>query len=154
ADNLEHLVEHYLEHEDERRAIVESARQRVATCRFEDLWQEVEAALEQRWTAVVERSRRRAPPREGDELLTRSWQAARAPWRSHPLRVRALDVARRADPHSAVLPHALGLAVTRLAPDPGAARAIDEVAAGQFRRAVDCKPSHVVARLNLAEALA
>lgn len=48
--DLEALLEHYLEHEDERRAIAEAARAKVPQYSFENLWQQlVDGLIEQEW---------------------------------------------------------------------------------------------------------
>jgi spore maturation protein CgeB len=46
SDNFEELVTYYLEHEEERAALANAARQRAQTWRFEEFWQEQVAAFE------------------------------------------------------------------------------------------------------------
>src|SRR5439155_5972400 len=72
-DDLETLLEYYLEHEDQRRAIAEAGRLRAQQYGFADLWARTLEALEADVAALEERPRRR-PPRYQD-LLQRTWQA-------------------------------------------------------------------------------
>jgi GT2 family glycosyltransferase/predicted Zn-dependent protease len=150
-DDLEALLEYYLGHEDERRKLAEAARSRVADCGFEDLWAAAVGLVERELPDLRERAAGRPLPGRWEALLVRGWQALNAPFRSDPTLARDLEAAVAAEPHSAALYNALGLALTRLSPDPALAKAVAEVAAEQFRRAAEASPGHVLARLNLAE---
>src|SRR5262249_44935385 len=77
-EELEALLEYYLDHEDERQALAAAARQRVRTCRFEDFWQELLAHVASDWPGLQERVRLRPMPDTGDVLLARCLQALRS----------------------------------------------------------------------------
>jgi tetratricopeptide (TPR) repeat protein len=151
AENLESLLEHYLEHEDERRALTLAARARVARFAFEALWDGLLDQIEQEWPRLAAAAGHR-PPSGGDDLLTRCWQALSGPSDGDPDLVAALQAVVQDDPRSAALHNALGLAVARAGLGQG--REVVEGAARHFRRAVECDPHHLPATLNLAEALA
>jgi glycosyltransferase involved in cell wall biosynthesis/tetratricopeptide (TPR) repeat protein len=154
SENLEELLEYYLDHEDERRAIALAAGERVGQYTFENLWAEQVQRIEREWPSLQERARQRQTTNHTNYTNTaavlpaRVWQALSnsTPARDTRL-VRDLVEALVTEPRSAELHNALGLAI-----------ALDgqrgPQAAGQFRRAVECNPGHLVAGLNLAEALA
>jgi len=75
ARNLEELLEHYLEHEDDRRSIAEAARARVPDFTFERLWDGMLNLIEAEWEGIVERTRNRPGLSSSEELLGRCWQA-------------------------------------------------------------------------------
>src|SRR5262249_33656222 len=58
-DNLEELLDYYLDHEDERRTIAEAARKRLAELHFELLWTQALRHVENEWPALCERAERR-----------------------------------------------------------------------------------------------
>jgi glycosyltransferase involved in cell wall biosynthesis len=64
-DNLEELLEYYLDHEDERRAIAEAGRSKAARYSYEDLWDHQVALIEDEWVELVQRAGRRQG--EGDK---------------------------------------------------------------------------------------
>jgi GT2 family glycosyltransferase/predicted Zn-dependent protease len=151
-ENLEELLEHYLSHEDERRAVAEAGRQLAAGLAVDALWGQALATIEAGGPALAERSRDRAGP--GDALVGRTWQALGASDGSDSVLPHDLAVALQDRPHDAALHNALGMAVALAGRQNGrvtadcAARAVEH-----FRRAVDCDPTHPVATLNLLEAL-
>jgi tetratricopeptide (TPR) repeat protein len=131
-DNLEELRNYYLDHEEERRAIAEAAYQRVQQYTFEKLWDEHLRLIETEWPGIVSR----AKARQGEEMGTGTVAALE------------LSVPCEGLPESAELHLALGLAVAIRHPqDP--AKALEH-----FHRTVQLEPAHLMARLNLAEALA
>src|SRR5262249_1952570 len=73
ADNLEALLEHYLNHEDERVAIAQAAQARVRAYDVEDLWQRALEQLSGQWEDLQERARQRRGA--GPDLAGRVWQA-------------------------------------------------------------------------------
>jgi GT2 family glycosyltransferase/predicted Zn-dependent protease len=152
-DNLEELLDYYLAHEDERRALAEAARARVAEFTFEALWQQAVEQLERDWEAVQQRSRQR-PTLSGRALLrARTWQALGSQV-ADPSLPEELTQALAAEPDAADLHHDLGLAVSLAGRGSGPTTAVQaEQAAGHFRRSLAADPSQVVAGLNLAEAL-
>jgi GT2 family glycosyltransferase/Tfp pilus assembly protein PilF len=152
-ENLEALLEYYLEHEDQRRRLVAAAQSRVPQFSFETLWDGLVEQIEREWPALPERARSRPILGQWDSLQVRCSQALNAPFRADPTLVRDLDAALKAEPNAPALHNALGLALTRLYNNPEPARAVAEVAAEHFERAVVSSPTHLVARLNLAEAL-
>jgi GT2 family glycosyltransferase/tetratricopeptide (TPR) repeat protein len=154
ADNLEERLTYYLEHEDERRAIAEAARARVARCGFGVLWEEQLAGIEAEWPALVERARRRPTFEPAEDLAARTWQALGSTVGIDPALVPDLAAAVAREPSAAALHNALGLAVARVGQGAGpvtTAQAAEAV--GHFRRAVQCDAGLFVAGLNLAEAL-
>jgi GT2 family glycosyltransferase len=153
-DELEALLEHYLGHEDERRALAAAARQRVLTCRFEDFWQELLAEVAGAWPDLQQRARPRAVLEPGGVLLARCLQALRSS--------RYEDLTLLADLEKAVAEGgedesfwrlALGVVLGRQAQGKSHAPAAAEVAAEHFRLVLADQPGCVLAGLNLAEAL-
>lgn len=153
-DEVEELLNHYLEHEDERRALAEAARARAGNYRFEDFWERILASL------PPEELRRDGVPTSQncaskvEELLTRCWEALQSSqWEDIGL-VADLEKAAQAEPTLAALHNAVGVMLGRQAQARSSAKAAAEVAAECFRRALACQPEFAVAGLNLAEALA
>ncbi len=153
-DDLEELLEHYLTHEDERRAIAEAARARVEEFRFEALWGRA-LDLVQEWESLRGRAGRRTPVGPPDALLNRVWQASAVESEADPALVADLEAAIAARPRDAELHNALG-AAKALAGRRGR-RVAGEVmaqAAACFARALELEPENEVVALNLIEALA
>jgi GT2 family glycosyltransferase/tetratricopeptide (TPR) repeat protein len=179
--NLEELLEHYLDHEDERAAIAEAARRRVAQFSFEEQWQRF---LE---SGAIPRQRDRGKGRQGDkdprqgrretrrqgneetaksEAQTATRALPRLPTSLSPALLtgrvwQALGASERGDPS---LASDLADALAReprsatwhnaLGVTLAAQGEHPESVAGYFERAVECDPAHFVARRNWAEALA
>jgi GT2 family glycosyltransferase/tetratricopeptide (TPR) repeat protein len=160
-DDLEDLLEQYLDDEPERHRIAGAARQRVGEFAYEALWGRALQAVEQEWPALLERARSRSRPSPADELLARTWQAVSSHAPDDPDLPRDLEAALGASVRSgdaprkraAALSHALGLLCGLRLRRPGAA-AVAREAAGHFRRALDLDPTHPVAAVSLVEALA
>jgi GT2 family glycosyltransferase/Flp pilus assembly protein TadD len=168
-DNLEELLEHYLDHEDERAAIAEAARCRVVHYSFEEQWQRfVESgAVPRRADKENRRPGDKEKGRPGDKencttipvslspglpvspsfLTGRVWQALGTSDRGDPSLAGDLADALAREPRSATLHNALGVTLAVQGER-------SERVAGYFGRAVECDPTHVVARRNWAEALA
>ena len=154
ADTLVPLLEHYLEHEDKRRAIAEAARGRMPDYSFEKLWQGHLRLIEDEWAGVVERSGTRRLLHGTDDLLARTWQALGSVEGVEPSLVPDLAAALVREPSHASLHNALGMAVALTEKGQGPTTApVAEKSVGYFRRALDSDPGHVVAGLNLVEAL-
>ncbi len=111
--NLEALLAHYLEHEDERRALAEAARARVREHHFEDLWAEQVAGVERDWPDLVARAARRPALTGTEDLLARTWQALSSSDDADAGLVPDLTAAVAARPDDSGLHNALGLAVAR-----------------------------------------
>jgi GT2 family glycosyltransferase/tetratricopeptide (TPR) repeat protein len=152
-DNLEALLEHYLDDDAAHGRIAAAAKSASAGMTFEHYWQEALDGLERDWPALAARARHRVQPTPRDALFTRLWQATYATPRSDAELVSDLDAALAAEPNSAPLHNALGLALSLAHRHPRYEKPAAEVAADHFRRAVELSPGHLVARLNLAEAL-
>ena len=153
-DNLESLLEYYLEHEDERRAIAAAARARVADFTFEKLWGQTLAEVEADLPALRERARQRPRPAGLSWLLARVWQGLGAQQGSDLLLAAELHAAAARHPTDAAVHNALGLALTLHGHGGGPVTdSLAHLAAGHFQRALACDPGHAVAGLNLAEAL-
>jgi GT2 family glycosyltransferase/tetratricopeptide (TPR) repeat protein len=73
------------------------------------------------------------------------------PYRSDPTLTHDLESALASEPYSASLHNALGLVLSRTHPNGDAI--VAEVAAEHYRQAITSQPGHLVARLNLADAL-
>jgi GT2 family glycosyltransferase/Flp pilus assembly protein TadD len=148
ADNLEELLEHYLEHEEERSRLATAGQRRASEFTFENLWAQQLALVQQNWPAIVDRAKtRQANPQSPEASIDqRLWEAlSGAETSSGPLE---RDIAHQLvrQPYSARLHYALGLLV--------ALHGDRAQAAACFRRAVSYEPSHVVAGAALASALA
>lgn len=151
ADDLLPLLEHYLSHEGERRAVAGAARLKVRGYCYADLWERAAGEVERRWARLEQQAAARLGRTGGDDLLTRAWQAlGSAAWGDTPL-VQDLTEVARAPTAGAELHSALGLAVARRTG--GRPEAAAE-AAEHFRTALAHTPDDVLAALNLAEALA
>jgi glycosyltransferase involved in cell wall biosynthesis/Tfp pilus assembly protein PilF len=163
ADNLEALLEYYLDHEDERRAVAEAARARVRQYGFEALWEGVLDLVEREWDGMADRARQRCTGRVRENLVDRCWQLLSSTDTDDPTLVHDLTTALGAQPgtadasaeYPASLHNALGLAGVLVSQGQGRSQAEVALAAvDHFRRAVETQPSHVLAGLNLVEALA
>lgn len=171
--NLESLLEYYLEHEAQRKTIAEAARARIREFRFETLWNGIVAQIEADWPTIKERAEARLhrhrewkPPPAGSpseangqtcvsELVARTWQTLSSSNGSDPALSRDLAAALVERPTVAAVHNALGLVSSLANQRQGRlARAATEAAAGYFQRAVASEPDHLVAGLNLVEALA
>src|SRR5258707_850859 len=54
GDNLEPLLEHYLSHEDERRAIAAAGQRRAQDYCFERLWNSPLELIEKEWSEILD----------------------------------------------------------------------------------------------------
>jgi GT2 family glycosyltransferase/Tfp pilus assembly protein PilF len=153
-DDLESLLEHYLTHEDQRRALAEAAQRRRPDHTFEALWERLLGLVEEEWPALQERARQRPAWDPVQTTRMRCWQALSAAAGEDPGLVDALAAALAAHPQDPDLHNALGLAVALAgrgrAPSTAA---VARGAAAHFHRAVAAGPRHAVAALNLVEAL-
>jgi tetratricopeptide (TPR) repeat protein len=155
ADNLEQLLGHYLEHEAERRALAEAAWACLPRYTFERQWDALQDLLDPAWEALAERARGRPGYCPEQHLAARLWQGFGSSRHEDPSLVPDLVRALEARPESADLHNGLGLALTLAGRGHGLSPAeLGKRAAEHFGRAVECDPSHLVAGLNLAEALA
>jgi hypothetical protein len=153
-EEVEALLDHYLEHEEERRTLAEAARARVGAYRFEDFWAGILADLAPELLSADGSPPSATRGTDVEELLTRCWQAMQSShWEDIGL-VADLEKAVRADPRAAALHNALGVMLGRQAQGRSSATAAAEVAVECFRRALACQADAVVVGMNLAEALA
>jgi GT2 family glycosyltransferase/tetratricopeptide (TPR) repeat protein len=153
-ETLEPLLEHYLAHEEERRSIAEAGRARVQGHSFQALWENALAGLEQDWASLEEAARNRTVLGGMDSLMARTWQALSRGDGCDASLTADLTAALADSPRAAELHNALGLAVTQAAQGFGPITStLAEKAVGHFRAAVQHEPDHVVAGLNLVEAL-
>ncbi|HEV8060372.1 MAG TPA: glycosyltransferase [Gemmataceae bacterium] len=156
--NLEQLLLHYLEHEDERRGIAEAACKRVEEFTFAKLWCGHLNRIEQEWVVLQARARERCVAGEAIDWRGRLWQALGSgqPRSDSGLvqdlvsccasgsgdRLESLSYV-RADLHNGL---GMALALTNTG---GELQPIGE----EFARAVRLDRTHPVAGLNLVEAL-
>jgi glycosyltransferase involved in cell wall biosynthesis/tetratricopeptide (TPR) repeat protein len=146
-DNLEAQLTYYLEHENERRRLAESARDRVARYSHDCLWEGQLETIQQAWPALRERAGTRAEREPDEDLHLRVWQALSTSMPVDASLLPDLEARLLAEPTSASLWNALGLVLGRTGEDGG--RRLEA-----FRRAWVADSHHVLAGLNLAEALA
>jgi len=152
-DNLEELIGHYLEHEQERLALTEAARARARSCRFEDLWQEQVDEIERGWPGLRDRAGRPDLADAWQDLSTRSWQALAGGRFEDAALVADLEREWKAAPDAAPIANMAGCMLWRQGRARSPAGVLGEVAAEFFRRALAVQPGFVLAGLNLAEAL-
>jgi glycosyltransferase involved in cell wall biosynthesis len=145
-DNLEARLEHYLTHEEERRAIADAARECVRNWSFPALWQRALAAVTKDWPELTQRAADRSQPDAEEQLLGRVWEALSCADGGDPRLVEDLEHAVVVRPGSAALYNALALARALRGPSP--ANIVDD-----FGRAIAAEPLHVVAALNRAAVL-
>jgi glycosyltransferase involved in cell wall biosynthesis/predicted Zn-dependent protease/predicted O-methyltransferase YrrM len=154
ADDLEERLTYYLEHEEVRAALAAAARAKLPQYTWEALWQGMLGLIEQEWDGIAERTRSRSVLTGRDSLLARTAEALAASTFDDPTLVADLEAAVQQAPGSAALHNALGLAWTRASQGAGPVTAeLAGQAAAHFRRAVEADPTHLLAGLNLAEAL-
>jgi glycosyltransferase involved in cell wall biosynthesis/tetratricopeptide (TPR) repeat protein/predicted O-methyltransferase YrrM len=153
-DSLEDLLEHYLSHEEERRALAEAARQRVTDFTFEKLWEKAVTQIETDWDVLQQRRQQRGESDRREALLCRSWQALCSSRGVDKTLVADLQAAVAESSQDAALHNALGLAVTLQARGTGPTTALLACRAiAHFRLAWAADPGHALAGLNLVEAL-
>jgi glycosyltransferase involved in cell wall biosynthesis len=146
-DNLEVLLDYYLEHEDERRAIAEAGQRRAREYTFTALWDRALAELERDLPALDLAARLR--PGTADELLERTWQFLHGEPSADPPLADDLRRAVAERPRAAALHNALAVVLAHAAVPDGAGDWAGVVKA--LTAALDHEPMHAVARLNLAE---
>jgi tetratricopeptide (TPR) repeat protein len=153
--DLEALLEHYLTHEQDRQAIAAAGHDKAADLTFARLWEGVLARIEEEWPLLEQRSQARPVVAENEALLGRTWELlCGADPHADPTLVRDLAAYLAGQKDAAALHNALGLAIACSAQQDGR---ITAAVAGQaldsFRRTVAADPAHLLAGLNLAEAL-
>src|SRR5260370_5713112 len=142
------MLGHYMEHEDAGRALALAGQRRVKGYSFGGVWEEAFRQVQRHWALAQERVRIRSATGGLEDYLARTWQAlASKQGRDRSLRG-DLGAAAAAEPEAAALHNAAGLMEALADQDGGAVEA-----AGHFRRAVTVDPVHLVAALNLVEAL-
>jgi GT2 family glycosyltransferase/Tfp pilus assembly protein PilF len=153
-DNLESFLDHYLTHEEERSVIAEAGRQKALTCGYETLWGQALSLIDAEWEAIAERAAQRVARPAMPDPIDRVWEGLGTHGPLSPQLVPEVEAALAANRNSPSLHNAMGLAVA-LAQGHGRAGSSTsaEIVAGHFLEALKCNPAHVVAGLNLAEAL-
>ena len=151
---VEYLLEHYLDNEDERRATCGGGAVARRQLSFRGLLGRGpgDRRADARVIAYLVCSRAEKDPSRGtvDALLAGVAEQSVGGHRVGGRHGKALD----AEPTSAVLHNALGVMLGRQVQGRSSATAAAVVAVDCFRRALACQPDFVVAGLNLAEALA
>jgi GT2 family glycosyltransferase/Flp pilus assembly protein TadD len=151
-DDLETLLEHYLSHEDQRRALAAAGRQRAQDYGYEALWARTLEQIEACWDELETRAAQRIRTPAWGDWQARTWQVLGG---GHDPEL-AADLARalQAEPANAAWHNALGLVIVQTQRGGGPVTApLAAQAATHFRRALEGAPGHGVAGLNLAEAL-
>jgi glycosyltransferase involved in cell wall biosynthesis/tetratricopeptide (TPR) repeat protein/predicted O-methyltransferase YrrM len=156
ATNLETQVDYYLKHEEERQALASAAHARLPDFAFERLFDQALEGLE-----PLTESRRKRPPFDPiEDVLTRTWQLCSSTQGDPSLAgdlVAAIQAPKAdlAPERLASLHNALGLVVALTDRGNGGWTApVIEQAACHFQGALECDPNHILAGLNLVEALA
>ncbi len=148
AGNLEELLEHHLENEEERSRIAAAGQRRSSEFTFEHLWAKQLDEVQQDWSALEERAKKRQADLPSPEVSIdrRLWETiSGAEIAARPLEQDlAAQLVRQ--PFTGRWHYALGLME--------ALRGDWDKAAACFRRAVSYDPGHVVAGTALASALA
>jgi glycosyltransferase involved in cell wall biosynthesis/tetratricopeptide (TPR) repeat protein len=155
SENLEERLEHYLEHEDERRTIAEAGRGRVRECGYEKL---LLGALALGVSAREDRGRGLGP----SELPCRVWEAVCGMGGGSDELVCQLETALADSVEDEAgtparrlgLRNGLGIAACLQETRGRLESATLDRAIGHFRQALADNPDEVVGGLNLAEALA
>jgi glycosyltransferase involved in cell wall biosynthesis/predicted Zn-dependent protease len=153
ADNLETLLEYYLEHEEERRAIAAAAQAKLLPSHsFARLFDDQLAHIERAWPELVERASRRERQRKPLSTHARIWQAVSSVAVGELQTKRDFEKELVQDPRNGDLHNGLG--VLRAVEAIGASREMPLAEIIDcFRQAVTVDPGHALAGLNLAEAL-
>jgi tetratricopeptide (TPR) repeat protein len=158
-DNLEPLLQHYLENEEERSRIAAAAKRKVARFSFDRLWTDIVQKIERRLGDLCDRAAQRSAKTLSVSLAGRSWESLTSSTRVSPdgnLETRLIGELHRrlaAEPRAEHY-NLLGLALARRGERVGDFnRSCAAAAVAQFRRAVDMAPGNALFRLNLAESL-
>jgi glycosyltransferase involved in cell wall biosynthesis/Flp pilus assembly protein TadD len=150
-DDLETLLEHYLSHEEERRAIAEAGRQRAQQYAFSTLWQQTLDQIANDGTALHQRASSRQLPQGEETLLLRAWQRTQSGPGLDPTLVRDLEQTLASRPHQAGLLNALAVVLAYDFPKPNRR---PPAVLDLLQRAWAADANHLIGGLNLAEALA
>jgi GT2 family glycosyltransferase/predicted Zn-dependent protease len=145
-NDLEALLEHYLAHDEERRAIAARARERAGGYSAGALWDGALASLGVDWDDLVSRAACRQARSASEELTARTWEAVSAVGPTDPSLTSDLETSLAAGPIGAPLHIAAGL--TAALAGRGAS-----AAGPHFRKALGVDPRNPVAALNLIEVL-
>jgi glycosyltransferase involved in cell wall biosynthesis len=159
SEELESLVEHYLDRPAELQRVAEAGRARAQAVDFQAAWSEVMRQVEADWPALREKANRGGAALGTDFLLGRSLLALGSEPCEDPFLLADLEKAlggtadlapSKAD--RALLRLALGAVLGRRAQGKRHAVAAAEVAAEHFRQVLDDDPKCILAGCNLAEA--
>ncbi len=153
SDNFEELIDHYLEHEDERANLANAARMRARSCTFSDFWQEQIDAIDRDWPALRDRAGRPNFADPIQELSTRSWQAVVCGRFEDVTLLGDLERMLSTSPDSALVANMVGCMVWRQGRGRTPASVLGNVATEFFRKALTAQPAFALAALNLAESL-
>ncbi len=138
---VETLLEHYLEHEEERAALAEAARALAGRCLFEDFWEGILSSIAPEIPAARDRHGDGATLAGSEDWTTRCWQALQSSRFEDEDLVGALERAVGPDPKgeqpadTAARHNALGAMLGRQAQGRGIAQAA-EMAGECFRQAL------------------
>src|SRR5262249_36448844 len=129
-DDLDDLLDYYLDHEDERRRLADAARRKVATYGFDALWQRsLDEAVGPAWDALEGRGGERGAAAGPVPVAERVWQHLCATDGGDPRLAADLDAALAADPTSGELHGLAGLGLPPLLAqgNPPPAHALEKV---------------------------
>jgi GT2 family glycosyltransferase len=145
-DNWESVCGYYLEHADEREAIMKAADQLADHLTFQALWDENLAIVDDALTHFPERHQ----PASTAVLLARLWSALHATGVPDPTLKGEVMAASTSEPKNAELQHLLALLQSRLTAGEKVAGDLSQ----QLERIVLADANRWMAQLNLVEALA
>ena len=135
--NLQDTIEHFLSHGDERTAMVNKARRRLAEFSFDALLGKALASVPMEWDLIQERCRQRTSTAFAVDPVATAWSAGRSQGAAQEL----IELV-TAHPENPELANAVGVYA------PTAQEAIT-----WFQRALRADPLHPLAGLNLVEGL-
>jgi glycosyltransferase involved in cell wall biosynthesis/tetratricopeptide (TPR) repeat protein len=146
-DNLEELLTHYLEHEEERKGIAKAARKRLPDLSFESRWAQMLEEIEAEAPNLRAKSCRRRNEQHPLTFHERAWQQISAYWGSDTTLASGLETDAQNSGWTAAAFNLQGIGW--LLNEKGDV----ERAAQAFQDAWSRDPRHLMAGLNLAETL-
>jgi GT2 family glycosyltransferase len=151
SENLEALLDYYLEHEDKRRKIAAAAREKLIPGEtFATQWEKQLAQLGAAWPNLAQQAALRS--REPLSWQRRVWQALPGCPGDDPHLAEDLQTILQGEPNNADMHNAMGVVLASQALRSGKEVPLNEII-GCFQQAAAADASHFMAGLNLAEAL-
>ena len=146
-ENLETLLEYYLEHEEERLAIAQAAHKRLPELSFGRQWDEMTQLIRAEEPELQDKVHHRANESRPITLKERTWQVISCTFGNDAALADDLATALQESPCDAVLHNLRGIAFQVQNPSDL------ETVANAFQKGWTTDPSHLMTGLNLAEIL-